>query len=1063
VTKENGMPGPIRRLVYVLASVAVLSPALMVVAATAASARGTWSAPSDIDGSRTFESVSCPSATFCIAVDSTGYASNYNGSSWSSLSDIDEGESQFLQQVSCPSAKFCVAVDETGEALTYNGSSWSSPSVISPLPSVSCPSASFCAAVGDEGNALTYNGSSWSSPSDVDGSNGFESVSCPSASFCVAVDYEGNALTYNGSSWSSPSDVDGSNTLTSVSCPSASFCVAVDYEGNALTYNGSSWLSPSDIDGSTYLNSVSCPSTSFCVAVDHEGNALTYNGSSWSSPSDIDGSNILSSVSCPSAGFCVAVDGDGNALTYTSTKTAGSCASTSGTPAFDLTLSPGTPPQNGATGTGWKPNTKVDLYLDTAQGAVEVGSAITGSSGAFTLNQGSTTSSGLAPLQPLINLDRRNTPEEFDVDEAYPLEAIGSCGDAAIISTVNDHLLTVNPHKKVIEFESSSHVTNAGCTAGGSAIPTATSPPDVMSPTELPLQTQSRWIVDQSGQRVKLASVSWYGAEEADFVPGGLQCQSIATIAGEIAEMGFNSVRLPWSNAMFEEDPSTCSGSDLAESDAGARDPCIPPEVIAANPALVGSTALDIYQDVVNALAADHIMVILDDHSTDATWEPAQFNGVWWGGQIWDEGNLGYGATNWKARTDIWITDWIGMVTLFTNQPYVIGADLRNEPNGCEDFQCDPGAPGPGAGQGGDAYGQKLIWSSGDSPSINNWKSTAQWAAPQVLAADPDMGLIMVEGIGYSNDLTGVYKNPILLPRSPCPNDSALGQCGHIVYSPHDYSQDVFDAAPNPLTSYGSMDKAGLFSTLGNAWGFILTQDKTYTAPVWVGEFGVGQTADNNFFKNFTAYLQNADIDWSYWAVNGTEADGGVAAGWNERSVDSISARVYFDEESFGILNPSWNKVTHITKQAGLLPRLQELICPTQGPNLTKGCNVSAGLPGVEDCNDDAGAVALHPTEIAFACATGDDYVTPITWSSWTRTAASGTGTFHLDLCEPDCAAGPYKLYQVAVSLTDPGDYLGHLVYQKITLGPLQRGEQIPEIKDLNEVPQGVGVGWGAA
>jgi hypothetical protein len=35
-----------------------------------------------------------------------------------------------LTSVSCPSADFCVAVDGEGNALTYNGSSWSSPSDI---------------------------------------------------------------------------------------------------------------------------------------------------------------------------------------------------------------------------------------------------------------------------------------------------------------------------------------------------------------------------------------------------------------------------------------------------------------------------------------------------------------------------------------------------------------------------------------------------------------------------------------------------------------------------------------------------------------------------------------------------------------------------------------------------------------------------------------------------------------------------------------------------------------------------------------------------------------------
>lgn len=67
----------------------------------------------------------------------------------------------YLASVSCPSASFCVAVDWGGRALTYDGSSWSVPLTIDPghaLSSVSCPSELFCAAVDYRGNVLTYRG-----------------------------------------------------------------------------------------------------------------------------------------------------------------------------------------------------------------------------------------------------------------------------------------------------------------------------------------------------------------------------------------------------------------------------------------------------------------------------------------------------------------------------------------------------------------------------------------------------------------------------------------------------------------------------------------------------------------------------------------------------------------------------------------------------------------------------------------------------------------------------------------------------------------------------------------
>jgi hypothetical protein len=105
-----------------------------------------------------------------------GGVATFNGSSWSAAPiSIDTAP---LASVSCPSSSFCVAVDYSGNALTFNGSSWSAPASIDPagLLSVSCTTASFCVAVGD--NALTFNGSSWSAPASIDGVNSLVAVSC---------------------------------------------------------------------------------------------------------------------------------------------------------------------------------------------------------------------------------------------------------------------------------------------------------------------------------------------------------------------------------------------------------------------------------------------------------------------------------------------------------------------------------------------------------------------------------------------------------------------------------------------------------------------------------------------------------------------------------------------------------------------------------------------------------------------------------------------------------------------------------------------------------------------
>ena len=59
------------------------------------------------------------------------------------------------------------------------------------------------------------------------------------------------------------------------------------------------------------------------------------------------------------------------------------------------------------------------------------------------------------------------------------------------------------------------------------------------------LYTNSRWIVDEGGQRVKLACVNWVSHLEA-MVTEGLSKQPVDAISKKIASMGFNCVRLTW-------------------------------------------------------------------------------------------------------------------------------------------------------------------------------------------------------------------------------------------------------------------------------------------------------------------------------------------------------------------------------------------------------------------------------------------------------------------------------------------------------------------------------------
>ena len=67
------------------------------------------------------------------------------------------------------------------------------------------------------------------------------------------------------------------------------------------------------------------------------------------------------------------------------------------------------------------------------------------------------------------------------------------------------------------------------------------------------LHTDSRWILDQDGRRVKLACVNWVSHLEA-VVAEGLSKKPVDVISKGIKSMGFNCVRLTWPTLLVTND-----------------------------------------------------------------------------------------------------------------------------------------------------------------------------------------------------------------------------------------------------------------------------------------------------------------------------------------------------------------------------------------------------------------------------------------------------------------------------------------------------------------------------
>jgi hypothetical protein len=331
----------------VLAVLAVAVGGLMVTPVTA-SAADTWSLPTDVAPTSDVTSISCASASFCLATDDFGNAYvYYGGDEWTAPEALAPGSGMSLPydpvSVSCSSANFCLVVgydnNYTNYAYTYEDSVWSAPTVLpgqssyddgTQMQSVSCASPSFCMAVDLYGAAFLYSGSpaSWSGPTTITASsnNYLNSVSCASTSFCVAVDNQGEAYTYNNGSWGSGVLLTAGIGLNSVSCASSSFCTAVDVNGNVYSFDGLAWNSAQSTPPNQGLTSVSCPSGSpenFCAAAGSDNNnyanayIYTQTNPTWTS-TDLSSMAInspLYSISCATETFCAAASG-GDVLTY---------------------------------------------------------------------------------------------------------------------------------------------------------------------------------------------------------------------------------------------------------------------------------------------------------------------------------------------------------------------------------------------------------------------------------------------------------------------------------------------------------------------------------------------------------------------------------------------------------------------------------------------------------------------------------------------------------------------------------------------------------------------------
>src|SRR5689334_23038767 len=64
--------------------------------------------------------------------------------------------------------------------------------------------------------------------------------------------------------------------------------------------------------------------------------------------------------------------------------------------------------------------------------------------------------------------------------------------------------------------------------------------------------TQGSQILDSNNQPVKIAGVNWFGFETANYVVHGLWSRNYKDMMNQIKQQGANTIRLPYSNQLFD-------------------------------------------------------------------------------------------------------------------------------------------------------------------------------------------------------------------------------------------------------------------------------------------------------------------------------------------------------------------------------------------------------------------------------------------------------------------------------------------------------------------------------
>lgn len=340
-----------------------------------------------------------------------------------------------------------------------------------------------------------------------------------------------------------------------------------------------------------------------------------------------------------------------------------------------------------------------------------------------------------------------------------------------------------------------------------------------------PLLARGATLYNSLGEPVLLRGTSWFGAETRDYVVHGLWERNWQEMLQQVADEGFNVLRIPYSQDLLT--------------------PGRMPQSIhyGINADLEGLGALEILDKIVDMAGRLGLYVILDRHNNMAGVQTP----------LWYDGSRTATSKSNPYGEAAWIEGLELLAERYQDEAQVVGFDLHNEPYGA------------------------ASWGTGDIAT--DWRMAAERAGERLLAINPDL-LIIVEGVQqnvvggagpywWGGNLSGVDTHPV-----------ELSIPGRVVYSPHDYGPGVYPQA----WFWDATFPDNLVDLWDSYWAYIAEDG---IAPVLIGEFG-GRYVEPDAYpegslewreavwqQEIVQFQEDRGLSAIYWAFNPNSADTG--------------------------------------------------------------------------------------------------------------------------------------------------------------------------------------------